>query len=527
MRGGRVALAVGLGVALALACRAPRATPEEAPAPPAEGVLWSVDGRPTRAAREAVAALANAAAKGLEPGDYDAPALAAELGELERAKRASPEAAARFDATLDSAFARFLSDLHFGRVRPASLGIRLGGAPGRFDPAASAAAAREHGVAATIAAAEPGLFLYRRLEEALGRYRALAASPSAAPVQLRPVVHPGDPLPEAPALRRWLAALGDLASDAPPDAAVQALYEPSLVEAVRRFQARHGLEPDGVIGKATVRALAVPASTRARQLELTLERLRWLPPLEGQRIVAVNVPAFELWAFDAERPQGRPALEMRVVVGRAVRWQTPLLAGALDQVEFQPDWEVPPRIAQEEIVPHLRKDPGYLAAHDMELLRGSTPVPPTPENVAAIGTGVRVRQRPGPQNPLGRVKFSFPNSASVYLHDTPTRQVFQRSRRDFSHGCVRLEDAPGLAVWLLSDVPGWSPERVQESLAGETSFVVRLPRPVPIFLFYATALVEPDGRLLFFEDVYGHDRALERALAERSGWARASSGSTS
>jgi len=525
MRGEGLALAFGL--ALAAACGAPQAAPGPAATPPAAELLWSVAGRPTPAARDAVAALVDAGAKGLDPGDYDAPALAAALHELDRAREAAPGVAERFDSALDASFSRFLSDLHAGRVRPASVGVGVGEGHGSFDARAAAGAAAHQGdVAAAIAAVEPELFLYRRVEEALGRYRALAADPNAAPVRIPPVVHPGDPLASAPALRRWLTAVGDLASAEATEPAAEGRYDAPLVEAVQRFQGRHGLEPDGVIGAATARALAVPAAIRVRQLELTLERLRWLPPLGGQRIVAVNVPAFELWAFDAQRLQGRPALQMRVVVGRAVRWQTPLLAGALNQVEFHPDWEVPPRIAREEIVPLLSQQPGYLDAHDMELLRGNTPVPPTPENVAAIGASVRVRQRAGPQNPLGRVKFTFPNPESVYLHDTPTRRAFRHSRRDFSHGCVRLEDAPGLALWLLSDVPDWSPERVEESLAGEASFTVRLPRPVPIFLFYATALVEPDGRLLFFEDVYGHDRALERALAARRSGASASPGRT-
>jgi murein L,D-transpeptidase YcbB/YkuD len=528
MRGGGLALAAGLaGLVVALACNAPRAAPAEDAAPPSAEWLWTRGGRPTPAARAAVAALAASADKGLDPGDYDASGLGAALHGLDARGTPEPAAAERFDAALTASFARFLSDLHSGRVPPSHLGVDVGRGHGPFDAAAAAAAAARGGdVAQAIAAVEPDLFVYRRLEEALHRYRSLAAEPGLGPVELRPTLRPGDPLPAAAALRRWLTALGDLAEGSG-EPVTELRYDPALVVAVRRFQERHGLEPDGVIGPATARALAVPAGARARQIALTLERLRWLPPLDGQRIVAVNVPAFELWAFDAERPQGRPALQMRVVVGRATRWQTPLLAGALDRIEFHPDWDVPPRIAREEIAPLAQRNPGYLDAHEMELLRGNTPVPPTPENVAAIGAGVRVRQRPGPQNPLGRVKFSFPNPASVYLHDTPTRGVFQRSRRDFSHGCVRLEDAPALALWLLSEVPGWSAERVEQELAGDTSFAVRLPHPVPIFLFYATALAEPDGRILFFDDVYGHDRALERALAERSGGASSASGSTS
>ncbi len=219
---------------------------------------------------------------------------------------------------------------------------------------------------------------------------------------------------------------------------------------MKRFQARHGLAPDGVIGPATAKALAVPAEARVRQIELALERLRWIPALERGRVVFVNIPAFELWAFDEIEPAGASSVQMAVVVGRALRTQTPAFTGVMKTVVFAPYWNVPRSIARNEIVPKLRKNPGYLASQNMEIVSGGAVLGTSPDAIAQLEQGsARLRQKPGPKNALGRVKFLFPNSNNVYLHDTPTQSVFQHARRDFSHGCVRLAAPAALAHWVL------------------------------------------------------------------------------
>jgi murein L,D-transpeptidase YcbB/YkuD len=260
---------------------------------------------------------------------------------------------------------------------------------------------------------------------------------------------------------------------------------------------------------------------RVRLLELALERLRWLPvPADGP-VIVVNLAAFRLWAFDRAGGVSRPGPSMKVVVGRALRSQTPVLGEELRYLIFRPYWNIPPSIARNETVPAARRDPGYLAANDMEIVaadRDDSPVfPATPDNLARVGAGgLRIRQRPGPKNSLGRIKFIFPNNANVYLHDTPARGLFALERRDLSHGCVRVAEPVALAEWALRGVPGWTRERIEKAMSEGPPQQVNLPAPIPVILFYATAAVDARGQAAFFEDIYGHDRRLDERLGAQS-----------
>jgi murein L,D-transpeptidase YcbB/YkuD len=205
---------------------------------------------------------------------------------------------------------------------------------------------------------------------------------------------------------------------------------------------------------------------------------------------------------------------MKVVVGRAMRTQTPVFTGVMKTVVFAPYWNVPRSITRNEILPKLRSNPGYLAAQNMEIVSDGTPLPPSESNIAKVASGAaQIRQRPGPKNALGRVKFLFPNDNNVYLHDTPTQSVFDKTRRDFSHGCIRLSQPAALAQWVLGVEKGWDAARVEEEMARTTEKAVPLQKPVPVVIFYTTAVARRDGTISFFDDVYGHDKALERALA--------------
>jgi murein L,D-transpeptidase YcbB/YkuD len=357
--------------------------------------------------------------------------------------------------------------------------------------------------------AEPNYAQNELLKEQLARYRELAADEALAPVVMRPTLKPGAASADLPALARWLAALGDL----PADASVPELYEGVLFDAVLRFQIRHGLAPDGVIGPATAQALAVPAAARVRQIELALERLRWIPPLAGGRAIFVNVPAFELIAYDEITSGAPPALQMAVVVGRAARTETPVFAGAMKTVVFAPYWNVPRSIARGEVVPKQHKNPGYLVSQGMEVVSDGRVLGTGPDAVAALAAGTaQVRQRPGAKNALGRVKFLFPNSNNVYLHDTPSRGLFQRARRDFSHGCIRVSEPAALAEWVLGE-QGWDADRVEQALALTQETPIPIETPIPVVIYYATAVAGRDGTISFYADIYGHDAALERALA--------------
>jgi murein L,D-transpeptidase YcbB/YkuD len=255
---------------------------------------------------------------------------------------------------------------------------------------------------------------------------------------------------------------------------------------------------------------------RVRQIELALERLRWLPPLGQQRVLVVNIPAFELFAFDSIGGEGIPALQMKVIVGKALDTRTPVLVEQMRTVEFRPYWNVPRSILVNELLPALRRNPQYLRKNDMELVAARDRVvgdAVTVEVLRQLATGaLRVRQRPTPKNALGPVKFVFPNAANIYLHGTPQPRLFARTRRDFSHGCIRVEDPAALAAWVLRDQPTWPIDSVRAAMAGPRTRRVPLTRPIPVIAFYTTAVVAPGDSIVFYNDIYGHDRRLDAAL---------------
>lgn len=458
----------------------------------------------TAAAQAATAQglLANAAEHGLVAADY-----------------AVGGDAAHFDASLTLAMLRYLADLHAGRVRegtpPAQAALLRA-----FDPVPVLQAALDHGSLAGAAdAAAPQLAVYRRLKEALALYRDLALEPLpplAAP-EGRKALEPGAPYAGAAALRARLRLLGDLPQGGADNGG--AAYTPALAEAVKRFQDRHGLAPDGKLGRQTLAALAVSPAARTRQIALAMERLRWLPRPPAGPAIAINVPAYRLWAVRNAAAGGAPALAMRVIVGKAALHQTPLFTDAIRFVEFNPYWNVPPSIALAEVVPALARNPGYLAGNDMEMVngRGQAVGAGAAAAIAGLRSGaLRVRQRPGPQNALGAVKFGMSNTMNIYLHSTPARALFNAARRDFSHGCIRVEDPAALAAFVLDGLPEWTPEQIAAALAPGPNRTVRLPAPVPVIIFYATAMVDRDGRLLFPSDIYRLDAPLAAALAQRS-----------
>jgi murein L,D-transpeptidase YcbB/YkuD len=255
-----------------------------------------------------------------------------------------------------------------------------------------------------------------------------------------------------------------------------------------------------------------------RQIELALERLRWLPHLGDQRLIALNIPMFRLWAWDTIPRSGVPLFGMDVIVGRALRTQTPVFGEQMREVIFRPYWNVPRSILRNEVLPRIARDPEYLRREDMEIVRGegddASHVDFSPEALEELRRGrLRVRQRPGPKNALGLIKFVFPNREDVYMHGTPAQALFARSRRDFSHGCVRVADPVALAEWVLQDRPEWTRDRILAATMGSQTIHVKVPRPIQVLLFYTTAAVMPeDGTIHFPEDIYRHDLRLDRAI---------------
>jgi murein L,D-transpeptidase YcbB/YkuD len=373
---------------------------------------------------------------------------------------------------------------------------------------------------------------YLLLEKALERYRALSLQPglTGLPPLPRRAIKAGESWQGVPVLRRLLLALGDLqqapASSAlppplagtPPATSVagqpeapdpEFVLDPVLVLALQRFQSRHGLQTDGVLGPATWRALTTPLGARVQQIERTLAHWRALPPNPHRRAIFINIPRFRLYAVSGFAVSESQMLRIDVVVGRAVKdLRTPVFTEDMTHVIFRPYWEVPASIARNEIAPAARRDISYLARNHFELVDGAGRiVAATPVAVDQLATGrLRVRQRPGPDNALGAVKFMLPNPHNVYLHDTPARTLFARSRRDFSHGCIRVADPAALAQFVLQDDPAWTPERIAAAMAGTTPLRVDLAEPVRVYIVYGTAIAREDGTVLFLEDLYGLER---------------------
>jgi len=317
-----------------------------------------------------------------------------------------------------------------------------------------------------------------------------------------------------PLLAQRLQVLGDLATEAP----TPERLEGELRAALERFQERHGLIIDGVLGRKTLQQLNVAPGQRAEQIALTLERLRWTPLRQSARMVVVNVPEFVLRAYEVQDGKIDVKLTMKVIVGKALDTRTPLFDEEMRFIEFSPYWNVPPSIARSETVPKLRADPGYLAQQEMEFVApgGQVITSMAPEYLDAVLAGKwRIRQRPGPKNALGDIKFIFPNNDNIYLHHTPSPGLFERDRRDFSHGCIRVEEPVALANFVLQDDPVWTDARIVAAMTAGKSSTLRLKQPLTVLIAYSTVVAKA-GRVFFYPDLYGHDRLLAQALRQHA-----------
>lgn len=460
--------------------------------------IWVRDGRPTAQAQAMIAALGAADERGLPSDQYDVAALRNAAERLAAADAPSPAAVGEFDAALSIEALRYASDTHLGRIDPRRVGFRLDAPRRHFDPAVVAREIADGAdPVARIAQLDPPFPQFGYLRDALRRYRELAARHDLGTVPTLPKLRPGDDAAGVPALRAYLAALGDLPADAPAPARAEH-YDAALVAAVRHYQTRHGLAADGVIGPATLQALQVPIAGRVEQIELAMERMRWLPYTWPPRFIVVNIPEFRLRAYTPG--SGTLPLAMNVVVGEAAlarKHETPILMADMRYLVFRPYWMVPSSIIRKELAPKIARDPEYLARNEMEVVNG------------------RIRQRPGTRNSLGLVKFIFPNPHHVYLHDTPSKGLFARARRDFSHGCIRVADPPALAEFALAETPGWNRERIERAMrSGPDNRHVPLAAPIPVYILYATAVADESGQVYFFDDIYGHDASLGRQLAK-------------
>lgn len=487
-----------------------------AAAQPATPDRWITQGGPTPQARQMTRLLADAQQFGLSAADYQGAALLAELARVSQ-PGTTGTALARFAQELDAQAQHLVHDLHFGRIDPRAAGFALPENRPPLDmPAILSQLSRAHDVQAALSTIEPPFYHYALLKAALRRYLQLSqdASLTRLPAMGVRSIKPGESYAGAPSLRHLLFELGDL-----PDAGgTSNILDPPLVAALKRFQGRHGLEPDGALGARTFAALTTPLSMRVRQIDLTLERWRWLPMFTTPPII-VNIPQFRLFAFHTLSDRAATIMQMDVIVGKTyANTRTPVFVGDLRTVVFRPYWDVPRSIAVHEMLPQIRRDPKYLARNHLELVDGpgdgSPVVAPSVQAIDALAAGrLRIRQQPGEDNALGLVKFLFPNSYNVYMHSTPAHQLFAQSRRAFSHGCIRVSDPVKLAQFVLRNTtPPWDEVRIRQAMQGADNQRVALKDPVRVMILYATALATEGGPILFFDDLYGLDRRLERLL---------------
>ena len=485
----------------------------------ADRLLWFDGQRPGTLIEPTLAALAAARDHGLSAADYDAQPLAAQWQALKAGGGSGPDRA-HFDLGLSVGAARMLKAVHVGRVDPATMLWGYDITAKQLDLSKAVADARQgRGLPDALEALQPPFPHYRRARRMAAIYRGLAKAgePPAVPDLERGVrkIEPGAAWAGVPPLAARLQRFGDLAPDAVIPEADPPPYSGAIVEAVKRFQRRHGLETDGVIGPGTIRALNVSLADRIRQIELSMERMRWLPTLSDKPNVFVNVALFRLWATDPTT--GEEPLRMNIVVGDSLDHRTPIFVEQMEYVIFRPYWNPPRSILIKEILPRALREPGYLASQQMEIVAGGADdapeLPATPENLAKVASGrLFLRQKPGPRNSLGLAKFIFPNSEDVYMHGTPARAAFARARRDVSHGCIRLEDPARFAEWVLRDQPEWTRERIETAMQAERPTRVNLKDKLTVVLFYATVHVNSEDEAFFVDDIYGHDKALDAAL---------------
>jgi L,D-transpeptidase YcbB len=477
--------------------------------------VWFVDGKARPEAKQLVELLSKLDAQDLDPIDY----RPAELSHALDAVAHSDASTKPEDVEVGLTWAALLaaSDLRYGRVMPKTVEARWLVERDKVDLVSALQRALDGGGLQPMFEAQvPSHPQYAALLGALQRYREIAVHGGWPVVPKGPVLVEGKPADAARlrALAERLQAEGFLAA-VPPELASaapgsKARYSKDLADAVARFQNTRTVEIDGSLGPETQEELNVPVLNRLRQIALNVERWRWVPDDFGPRAVLVNLPGYRL---DVEEST-RPVMSMRVVVGQE-GWETPVFADRIRFLVLNPYWNVPPNIVRAEILPKLASDPGYVAEHDMELVSGERDDSPVvlASRIYDVGNGVRLRQRPGGDNPLGQIKFMFPNKYDIYLHDTPSGAIFEKADRSESHGCIRLEHPMDLAHYLLRDDPKWSVGQLEEAIASGETKEVPLAQPVPVYLLYFTAAPMSNGAVAFYEDIYDIDRAHSQAWA--------------
>ena len=466
-------------------------------------------------AAELLKCLRDTGREGLDPSEYAGDELEQQVQRVQRST--TPSELAWLDAKLTYAFFEYAAHLYRGRLNPKrfSSAWQVTSRKREFTVLLEEALAQRN-ICGALAKLSPALPEYAALRQALGFYRKIAEEGGWPLVPVSRNLQSGDRGDAVNLLRKSLERQGDLSAGAP-DA--NPLFDEALSSAVRSFEARNGLPVDGVADAEMLSVLNTPVETVIRQIELNLERLRWLPDDLGKRHVLVNIPDYRLQLIEDRKT----VLQMRVVVGKKEN-PTPVFSDQMTYLTFNPFWNIPERIAINETVPLLRKDDGYAEKHGIQVvMKGNNEeiVESSEIGWSDVDPGDKafpylLRQRPGPGNALGKVKFMFPNQFNVYLHDTPTRHLFNSTERDYSHGCVRVEQPVELAEYLLKDKTGWNADRIQEEMKSKKEVSVTLAKPLPVHIVYWSAWIGENGKLQRRPDIYALDIAQEKLIAKRA-----------
>ncbi|MGA2417092.1 MAG: L,D-transpeptidase family protein [Candidatus Sulfotelmatobacter sp.] len=482
-----------------------------------DSLLWVQNGRVRPQGLAVIGLLQNADAKGLDPEDYDGPRWKDRLLRLEQ--KPSEQDLVSFDTALTVSAMRYIRAIHCGRVNPKEFKFELD-TEGKQLPLAEFIQNQILNAgepAAEIQKLEPPFLGYRKLLALLPVYEGYAKQDDGQKLPtVTKTVRPGQPYAGVVRLGWFLKTIGDIPAGVQlnPTATI---YDGALVEGVKHYQDRHGETPTGNLDPRTINELNTPPAVRIRQIKLTLERWRWLPHSFPQPPVVVNLPEYRVRAMN---PDGTVALYKNVIIGKAYGHKSPIFEKEIQHVVFRPYWEVTPSIQRNEIVPHIQKDPTYIAKHNFEVVTPKGEVVTDNQVSPEVLEGIRslhlmVRQKPGATNSLGLVKIIFPNPDNVYLHGTDAPELFSQDIRDFSHGCIRVEQPEDLVAWVLRNNPGWDLERVKATMNGEkNNLQVNLVARIPVLIVYGSATVNEENQIRFFDDIYGYDADLDKALAK-------------
>jgi murein L,D-transpeptidase YcbB/YkuD len=490
-------------------------------------LLWIQNGRLRPQGLAVIELLQNAGAKGLDTEDYDGSRWQdrlLKLGQKKLDQKPSEQDLISFDTALTVSAMRYIRAIHCGRVNPQEFKFQLD-VEGHQLPLAEfiqTNVLNASDPAAEIQKLEPPFLGYRKLLALLPVYEGYAnrAEGEKFPTVTK-TVRPGQPYAGVARLGQFLQVIGDIPAGAQlnPNATI---YDGALVEGLKHYQDRHGETPTGNLDARTINELNTPPAARIRQIKLTLERWRWLPHSFPQPPVVVNLPEFRARAMNRD---GTVAFYKNVIIGKAYGHKSPIFEKEIQYVVFRPYWEVTPSIQRNEIVPHIQKDPNYIAKNNFEVVTPQGEVVTDNQVSPEVLEGIRslhlmVRQKPGDTNSLGLVKIIFPNPDNVYLHGTDAPGLFSQDVRDFSHGCIRVEQPADLVAWVLRNNPGWDLERVKATMNGEkNNLQVNLATRIPVLIVYGTATVNEENQIRFFDDIYGYDAELDKALA--AGYPRA------